>query len=131
MGNELIRICGLGVLFAIAGLLLRGKGGEFAMLLRIGGVVVIMGILVVSVKDTLGELGELVASTALSTYVSVMLKALGIAILCAVCGDVCRECGSGSVAFGVELAGNLLILSLCLPILREILGYATSLLTLG
>ena len=101
------------------------------MLLRVCGVLVIMGVLATALKDTLGELGALVSSSALSTYLTVMLKALGIAILCATCGDVCRECGSGSVAFGVELAGNLLILSLCLPILREILGYATSLLSLG
>ena len=131
MGNELIRICGFGMLCAVAALLLHGKNGELAMLLRVGGVLVIMGVLATALQDTLGELGALISSSALSTYLTVMLKALGIAILCATCGDVCRECGSGSVAFGVELAGNLLILSLCLPILREILGYATSLLSLG
>lgn len=130
MGNELIRICGLGVLCAIAALLLRGKSGEFAMLLRMGGILILMGILVLSLGDTMGELVSRIASSSLSEYVAVMLKALGIAMLCAVCGDVCRECGSGSVALCVELAGNLLILSLCLPIVREILGYATSLLSI-
>ena len=130
MGNELIRICGFGVLCAVAALLLHGKSGELAMLLRVGGVIVIMGVLATSLSDMLPALGTW-ESAALSDYLEVMLKALGIAILCATCADVCRECGSGSVAFGVELAGNVWILSLCLQILRDVLGYADALLSLG
>ena len=131
MGNELIRLCGLGILCAVAALLLHGRNGELSSLLRVGGVVLIMGLLMLSLKDAFGELGSLLAVSSLAAYVSVMLKALGIALLCATCGDVCRECGSGSVATCVELAGNLLILSLCIPMLRELLGYAGALLSMG
>ena len=66
-----------------------------------------------------GELGE---------YASLMIKAVGIAVICATCGDVCRECGAASVASGVETAGNLAILGLCLPLLRELLDDAALLL---
>ncbi len=131
MATQLLPICGLGVLCAFCALILRGRQGELAVLLRVGGLVLMMGILLLSVRDSLGEMEGILSSSALSTYTGVMLKAIGIAVLCTVCGDICRDCGEGSIASCVEIAGNMLILSLCIPILREILGYASSLLALG
>ncbi len=131
MGSELLQICGLGVLCAMAALILRSRGGEFSALLRVGGLILMTGIVWLSARDAIGEMGDLLSSSTLSSYAGVMLKAVGIAVLCATCGDICRDCGEASIASCVEVAGNLLILSLCIPILREILGYASSLLALG
>lgn len=89
------------------------------------------GILLLSVRDTLGDMEGLFSSSALASYVSVMLKALGIAFLCSLCGDICRDCGEGSIASCVEMTGNLMILSLSIPVLRDVIGQALSLLDLG
>lgn len=131
MQGELLQICGLGILCAVSGLILRGKSGEMATLVRVGGLVLTFGFLLLATRDAWGEMGDLLSSSALSTYASLMLKAIGIALLCSICGDICRECGASSLANGVEMAGNLLILSLSFPILREILSYASSLLEVG
>ena len=127
----MLALCGVGVLSALAGLLLQGRSGELAALLRIGGLVLVAGGLLLSVRAPLDELSDMVASSALSSYVEVMLKGLGIALLCAICTDVCRECGAGGLAGWVELGGNLAILALCLPIIRETLGGIGALLEMG
>jgi stage III sporulation protein AD len=131
MGQELIQICGLCILCAVATLILRGKGGELSALVRVGGLVLTMGLLLLGVRDHIAALGALLSDSALSGYAEVMLKGIGIAVLCATCGDICRECGAQALASCVELAGNLLMLSMCVPIIREILGYATTLLEMG
>ena len=131
MGNELIRICGIGILCAVATLLLREKSRELASLLRVGGLVLMTGLLLVFLHEPLKEIQDMLSSSALSSYITILLKAIGIAILCATCGNICRDCGEGRVADCVEIAGNVLILSLCIPIVRDILEQALSLMTLG
>lgn len=63
-------------------------------------------------------------------YLAVMLKGLGVALLTHVCSSICRDCGKGSLADGVELAGKLEILLLCFPLIIEIITTATTLLEL-
>ena len=131
MGSELIRVCGIAILCAIGTMILRGKNGEIAALLRVGGVVLLMGMLLLSLREPLGEIQGMLSSSVLSSYVTVLLKAIGIAILCATCAEICRECGEGSLASCVETVGNVLILSLCIPIIRDILEQASSLMAIG
>lgn len=131
MTDELMRICGLGILCAIAALLLRVKNGEIAALLRIGGLVLMTGVLLLSVREPLSEIQGILASSAFSTYITILLKAIGIAVLCAVCAGICRDCGEENIATCVEMAGNVLILSLCIPIMRDILEQASSLMGVG
>lgn len=63
-------------------------------------------------------------------YLAVMLKGLGVALLTHVCSTVCRDCGRGSIADWVELAGKLEILLLCFPLIDEIVTTAVGLLEL-
>ena len=48
-----------------------------------------------------------------------------------VCSDICKDCGEGSLAFGVESAGKLCVVYMCLPLVADILGYAGKILSLG
>lgn len=62
---------------------------------------------------------------------SLMLKALGIALLSTYCASSCRECGENAAADGVEIAGKIEILLLCLPLIEGILDAVSELLRLG
>ena len=127
MDGGLIRVCALAILCAVAGLVLRQIRGEFAGLLRIGGAVLIFGGLILEARSALEEVTALFSGEGLEAYATVMLRALGIALLTRACTDICRDCGESSVAGGVELAGKLAILALCVPLIKEIIGYATAL----
>ena len=131
MGSELIKFCGLAVLCAIAALMLRTRNGELAALLRVGALVLLAGILLTFVREPLSAIRGMLSDSAFSAYVTTLLKAIGIAILCAICAGICRDCGEASMAACVETVGNVLILSLCIPIIRDILEQASSLMALG
>ena len=126
----MLGICGIAILCAVSALLLRVKSGEFATLLRVAGILLIVGMILWMAEDVLGSFDDVLDAGALGEYALVMLKAIGIALLCSTCGNICRDCGESTIASGVEIAGNLMILSLCLPLIREILGYAAELLSM-
>lgn len=122
------KACAIGVLCATVTLLLRPAKGEYATLARIGGGVLILCLAIPALGGTVSELVTLFEGSGVEPYAEAMLRAIGIALLGGICADVCRETGDGMVASGVELAARLAILALCLPLIREILGFAAEIL---
>ena len=54
-------------------------------------------------------------------YIVSALKAVGVALLCSLASEICRELGENSLAFGIELFGKCEILALCFPLILKIL----------
>lgn len=133
---ELFRVCGIAILCSVCLLALGRFSGGIGFAVRIGGAVLIFGTVIATLWENvsvlqglvfrLGTEGDLVSESFL-----LMLKALGIALVSKFCSDVCRDCGEGSLAGGVESMGRIAIISLCIPILAEILEYASQILEAG
>ena len=51
----------------------------------------------------------------MSVYVATMLKGLGVAFISEICAGICRDFGKNTLADGVDLAGKLEIILLCVP----------------
>lgn len=64
----------------------------------------------------------------MSVYITTMLKGLGVAFLSEICAGICRDFGKSTLADGVELAGKLEIVLLCVPMITKIVGTASELL---
>jgi stage III sporulation protein AD len=128
MENELVRICGIGIICALGVVLLKGIGSSQALLLRLLGVSVIFGAGVFAAYDILQKTTGAVDLSALGEYTVRMTKTLGLAMLTGFSADICRDCGENTVAAGVETVGNVCILSLCIPLFSELIGYAQALL---
>ncbi|MBR2354145.1 MAG: hypothetical protein IKA76_06580 [Clostridia bacterium] len=128
MESTLLRVVGVGILLSAVCLILKPIRGEWIPLIRIGGSVLVFGMLLSPLSDVLEELTSLVGGGAIEPYAQAMLRALGISLLCKIACDVCRDAGEGTLGFGVEMAGKLTILLLCVPLVRELLSYAAILL---
>lgn len=131
MAGELWRICGLSILCTVAAWLLARLGGELVGPVRVAGGVLIFGVLILGMGETLSSLRELFGGSGVSRYADLMLRALGLSLLSTICSDLCRDCGEGSLAGGVEMAGKLSIVVLCLPLVEEIMEMAAEILSLG
>lgn len=124
---EMIKLCGIGILCALCAFILRQIKGEYAPLVRIGGAALIFGALAVSAADILTRAMSFLFVDGLSGTFSIMMKALGLCIVSKLCADVCRDMGENTVGGGIELGGRLAILSLCIPLIGELMGYAREL----
>ena len=131
MDGSLQRICAIGILCALVGVILRRVQGEIGGLARVAGAVLIFGAAVLGIHGVATEAAAQFSSagiTAAEPYANVLIRALGIALLTKISSELCRDAGEGTVASGVELAGKAAILALCLPLVGEILGYASRIL---
>ena len=62
-------------------------------------------------------------------YMQIILKTLAIAYMTQISGEMCRECGESSIAFGIETVGKIEIVVLSLPLINNIISMAGELLT--
>lgn len=130
--EELLKVCGVAILCSVCILILNGISGRMSFALRIGGSIFIFSVFIIYLGDGIDALSSLWGNTQGASFAagsfSLMLKGFGIALLCKLCADICRDCGEGALAQGVESAGRVAIFSLCIPLISEILGYASELL---
>ena len=131
MENELLKICGIAILCVTLLLISRELKGSFLWAVRIVGIILIAGVLVLSLDGVRQELRIFTDLGSISEYVTVMIKALGISFLVKICSDICRDCGEGSLAFGVESAGKVSIIYMCIPLISDIVRYAAEILDFG
>ena len=127
-----LRACGIGIITAICIVVVGQFSGGYAVALRIGGAVILFGLLLLILGDSADAIQELIAwveeSEGALGAASTMLKALGIALLSRLCGDICRDCGEGTIASAVESVGRIAIFALSIPIMLEIIGVAKEML---
>lgn len=54
-----------------------------------------------------------------------VLKCVGVAVVVRVMGALCRDNGQGALAAKLEIAGAVLALALCLPLVEQVLALAS------
>lgn len=132
--DDVLKVCGIAVLCVIA-LMVTTRLGNFGIgtAIRLCGGLLIFGVFVVVLKDNLEMLESVLTSSGADTShvvraFDLMLKALGVALLSKLCADICRDCGENTLASGVEGVGRVAIFSLTLPVISEIIEYASRML---
>ncbi len=128
---NILQICAAATVILSLATVIKNWRADWMPLLRLAAAVVFAGVLI-SASSPILSLFERISGTAgISEYTVILQKALGVAVLTATCAQICRECGEGGLAGGVELAGKLEILILSLPLFQKILELAEGLLSLG
>lgn len=129
MSEELMKVCALALICVCVGMILRQMRGDVSFAFRASASVMAFGILLISLSAFLEDLSGLWLGSG-GEYAQVMTRGLGIAILTHITAGICRDCGENGAASWVEIAGKLEILVLCVPLIYEILGYASELISL-
>ena len=134
--SAVLRAAGIALIALVALLVLKNLSNGVAVLLRVGATVLIFGAVVFELSRGIAEIrdisfGIVGENSFVASALGVMLKALGISLVARVCSDICRDCGEVGLASGVETVAGVVIFSLSLPVLKEILGFASELLSRG
>ena len=125
----LAKICAIALIGAVAALVLSHIKGSLSFAVRIGTLTVTLGIIIALAGSAVGEISSMIGESAeIKEYAGVILRALGVALLGHFASLICRELGSESLSFGVELAAKLEIFVLCLPLIKEIMSCALAIL---
>lgn len=125
----MIKLAGIIVVSLILIIFIRDTKKEFSLLLSIAvGILVFMSVAqeFYSVVETISSLVE--SSGEISSYISLMLKILGISLLGQFVIDLCRDNGENALATQTEIAIKIVIISMTLPLIETVIKIVTGLL---
>ena len=122
--NELLQIFGISIASVFCALALKKYAPETSVLLIITAGAFIFINIISKVSPVMDQINSLNVS---GEYTDILIKSLGICMICQFVSDTCKDCGQSSLASKVELASKTVIIITALPLFRNILNTAMDL----
>lgn len=124
-------ILGLALTTAIASASVREYSRQAASQILIAGGCIVALAIVAELSGLIDEVNAIIRAVDInSESFTVMLKAVGLTYLIQIASSICKDLERDSMAVKIELAGKIMLLSLCIPIIKnifeelfEIIGY--------
>lgn len=127
--NSIIQLCGVALCAVCLGGVIKQLKADFFPVFATCSGVVFAGYIIYTLIPV-GELIKVLEDTAdLGAVFALLIKAVGISLLCGIASDICRDFGENTLANGVENAGKAAIIVLSLPVVKYLLQGAQSLAT--
>lgn len=128
---ELVRIIGVGLVTAIAALLLKGTKPELAFAVTIAGAVIVLIFSLDLLAATFGIFAEIGEKTGIdSALIRIIIKIVAIGYLVEFAAGVVEDFGSKSIADKLIFAGQVVIFSVSVPVIRTMVSLIGSFLEL-
>ena len=124
----MIRIAGISLAALILGMFLRRHNKTVSLLLIMFACAAVFFESISSLSEIVDSLNELASGMGeISSYLKIMFKVLGIALITQIISDICRDSGESALAGQTEVAANILIVTLILPLLQAVVEVITGL----
>lgn len=124
----MIRIAGISLAALILGMFLRRHNKTVSLLLIMFACAAVFFESISSLSEIVDSLNELSSGMGeISSYLKIMFKVLGIALITQIISDICRDSGESALAGQTEVAAKILIVTLILPLLQAVVEVITGL----
>lgn len=120
--DKLLKIAVIGIVGVLLAIMLKGTRPEFSMYIALGTSVVLLFYAVAKLEiviDTMNRIQDYIHLS--STYMSVLLKIIGITYIAEFAAGICKDAGYQAVAGQIEVFGKLSVLAVSMPILLALL----------
>ena len=119
---DILKIIAIGIITTISAVILRQVKPELVIFVVITGSVLILFMVIETVGTVLGDYKALLDKTGINNGVFIsVLKIIGVGYLVEFAGDICTDAGVPSVSSKILLAGKIMILVMCLPIIKNLI----------
>ena len=126
---EIVKIIGLGLISLVIIVILKQYKPEFAVYASLAASILILMLVFDKLFDVINLLNNLASKTAINTtYIAVLLKITGIAILTEFAVSICKDCGETAIANKMDVGGKIMIISVSIPIISSLLETVTKIL---
>ena len=127
-----LKMIALAIIATVFCVLIRSYKPEMALQVSIAAGV----ILLFAAVDQIAGISQAISAMATEyginiTYITIILKAIGIAYLTQFTSQICRDAGESAIASKVELVGRVLILAMALPLVTVLLDMIRSIVKTG
>ncbi len=118
------------IIGAATAALLKQYCREHALFTSLAVCVIAVTAVLYSIQPVIDKLEQLFEQTSLdSSYLTVLLKAIGICYITGIAADICRDSGEQALASAAELWGRVSLLVLALPLIDSLLSLITGVLS--
>lgn len=125
----IIKVIGIAFLGISSAIILKSILPTLSYLTSCVCAIIIFGICISESQGFIQYYYLLCERTGYSTYLGIMLKGLGIAVLTQIGGDICNDCGEKGLGSGIEFAGKIEILVISLPLVESLIELSENILT--
>lgn len=114
---DILRLCGVGILSAVICLILRKFSNEAAFFVSAAAGIIIFSMVISMLSPTVNAVKSLSEQAGIDLQlVGIMLKALAVCYITALCSSIARDAGESSAAVKLELGGRAAIAAISLPV---------------
>lgn len=125
--SGIVGFCGVALCGACLGVVLKQLRADFLPVYAACCGVAVTAYIVYMLLPVGDFVKGLSAFSGMPEYFMLLIKAVGISLLCGTAADICRDMGASTLANGVESGGKAAIVLLSLPVVQYLLQSATSL----
>lgn len=114
---DIVQLVGFGVASALLSLTLRKMRPELALMVSLAAGLCLFMAVVGKLREVIDVMTSLAERAELSGPVlPLLLRIIGIAALCELGAQLCRDAGEGGIAAKIEMGGKIMVLVMSMPI---------------
>ena len=116
---------------AVFGALVKKSNKEYALLLTAAAAAAILAAALGDAAPPIGEIHSLSRGGGVqSQCLAIVVKAAGLAVIGQLAAQLCRDAGEATLAYGVELAAKVAILTVAMPLISQLFEFMGEILKL-
>lgn len=128
---ELVKIIGVGLVTAVAAILLRSSKPELSFAVTIAGAVILLLFTVDMLSETIGIFSQIGEATGIdNTLIRTILKIVAIGYLVEFAAGIVEDFGAKSIADKLVFAGKVIIFAVAIPIVQGLVAMVSGFLEL-
>ena len=115
---EIVKV-GIGFLTLIISIVLKEYKKEYAIYASIIGGIILLTMSFETINEIVGFLSRISEKTSYnnSSFISLLLKITGIAVLVEYGTSICKDSGETAIASKIDFAGKIIIISMSIPVI--------------
>lgn len=120
--GEIVRVGFLGIAGVLLAVQFKSQKPEYAVYIGLGLGVLIFAYAIRQVEAVIGQLDRIKGYlNGAESYLSILLRVIGITYICEFSAGICRDAGYQSVAGQLEILGKLAVMFAGLPVLFAVI----------
>ncbi|HZJ78836.1 MAG TPA: SpoIIIAC/SpoIIIAD family protein [Clostridia bacterium] len=123
-----IKIIAITIITAILALIIKQVKPEYAIFVQLGGITIIAMFSISYFSELSQTAYSIIDVSGINiNFFKLLIKALIISVTAEIAADICRDSDSKALAGNIELAAKIVIISMSVPIIKEVAEIAVGL----
>lgn len=119
---DIIKIVGIGLISLVIIIIVKQYKPEFAVYVSLAAGILILMMVFEKLSGIIDLLSNLASRTSVNmTFITLLIKITGIAILTEFAVSICKDCGESAIASKIDIGGKIMIVAVSVPIISSLL----------